>query len=149
MGLWDKVVGQFIDVIEWVDDTKDTLIWKFPRYDNEIKNGAQLIVRESQVAVFIHEGEMGDIFGPGRYELTEPLVLSREDTRIEGAGAATHIVNKNENGHPALVLRASTKGERIWRVQLADFRVSGNPKSGDGLPMAWIEINGAPETLPC
>jgi membrane protease subunit (stomatin/prohibitin family) len=70
MGLWDKVVGQFIDVIEWVDDTNDTLIWKFPRYDNEIKNGAQLIVRESQVAVFMHEGEMGDIFGPGRYELT-------------------------------------------------------------------------------
>jgi membrane protease subunit (stomatin/prohibitin family) len=70
MGIWDKVVGQFIDVIEWVDDTNDSIVWKFPRYDNEIKNGAQLIVRESQVAVFMHEGEIGDIFGPGRIELT-------------------------------------------------------------------------------
>jgi membrane protease subunit (stomatin/prohibitin family) len=70
MGLFDKVKGQFIDVIEWVDSTNDTLIYKFPRYDNEIKNGAQLIVRESQVAVFMHEGEFGDIFPPGRYELT-------------------------------------------------------------------------------
>ncbi len=70
MALWDKVVGQFIDVIEWVDDTNDSIVWKFPRYDNEIKNGAQLIVRESQVAVFMHEGEIGDIFTPGRYPLT-------------------------------------------------------------------------------
>ncbi len=70
MALWDKVKGQFIDVIEWVDDTGDTLVWKFPRFDNEIKNGAQLIVRESQAAVFMHEGEIGDVFGPGRVELT-------------------------------------------------------------------------------
>ena len=70
MKIWEKVKGQFIDVIEWVDSTNDTLIWKFPRHDNEIKNGAQLIVRESQVAVFMHEGEFGDIFQPGRYELT-------------------------------------------------------------------------------
>jgi len=70
MGIMDKIKGQFIDVIEWVDTTNNTLIWKFPRYDNEIKNGAQLIVRESQLAVFMHEGEFGDIFSPGRYELT-------------------------------------------------------------------------------
>lgn len=70
MGIFDKIKGQFIDVIEWVDDTNDTLIWKFPRYDNEIKAGAQLIVRESQIAVFMHEGEFADVFGPGRYELT-------------------------------------------------------------------------------
>ena len=70
MGIMDKIVGQFIDVIEWTDDTGNSMIWKFPRYDNEIKNGAQLIVRESQVAVFLHEGELGDIFQPGRYELT-------------------------------------------------------------------------------
>ncbi|MCP4747522.1 MAG: SPFH domain-containing protein [Desulfobacteraceae bacterium] len=70
MGLWDKVKGQFIDVIEWTDDTGDTLVWKFPRGDNEIKNGAQLIVRESQEAVFLHEGELGDVFAPGSAELT-------------------------------------------------------------------------------
>lgn len=68
--IFNKAKGQFIDVIEWVDDTRDTVVWKFPRYDNEIKNGAQLIVRESQVAVFMHEGELGDVFLPGRHELT-------------------------------------------------------------------------------
>ena len=70
MGLFDKLRGQFIDVIEWTDDTLDTIVWKFPRADNEIKNGAQLIVRESQAAVFLHEGELGDVFKPGRVQLT-------------------------------------------------------------------------------
>lgn len=68
--VWEKATGQFIDVIEWVDSTRNTLVWKFPRADNEIKNGAQLIVRESQAAVFLHEGELGDVFKPGRVELT-------------------------------------------------------------------------------
>jgi hypothetical protein len=74
---------------------------------------------------------------PGRFELHEPLVLSSEDTRLEGSGAATHLVNQNQEGQPALVLRpkdrAANARQRIWRVQLADFRISGNPKSGDGL----------------
>jgi len=70
MGLFDKIRGQFIDIIEWVDPTRDTLAWKFPRADNEIKNGAQLVVRESQAAVFMHEGQLGDVFGPGRVQLT-------------------------------------------------------------------------------
>ena len=70
MALWNKIKGQFIDVIEWTDDTLDTIVWKFPRGDNEIKNGAQLIVRESQSAVFLHEGELGDVFAPGRVQLT-------------------------------------------------------------------------------
>jgi len=70
MGIFDKIRGQFIDVIEWVDASRDTLVWKFPRYDNEIKNGAQLVVRESQAAVFLHEGQLGDVFLPGRHELT-------------------------------------------------------------------------------
>ncbi len=74
MGIFEdiknKAFGQFIDVIEWVDSTRNTIVWKFPRGDNEIKNGAQLTVRESQAAVFMHEGEIGDVFSPGRYELT-------------------------------------------------------------------------------
>lgn len=70
MGVWNKLKGQFIDVIDWTDETHDTIVWKFPRYDNEIKNGAQLIVRESQSAVLLHEGELGDVFGPGRHRLT-------------------------------------------------------------------------------
>ncbi|RMG26245.1 MAG: SPFH domain-containing protein [Bacteroidetes bacterium] len=70
MGLFDFIKGQFIDVIEWVDFTRDTIMWKFPDQDKEIKMGAQLTVRESQVAALVNEGKMADIFEPGRYELT-------------------------------------------------------------------------------
>lgn len=70
MGLFDFIKGQFIDVIEWVDYTRDTLIWKFPDQDKEIKMGAQLTVRDSQAAVLINEGKMADVFEPGRHELT-------------------------------------------------------------------------------
>ena len=70
MGILEWAKGQFIDVIEWVDSSSDTLVWKFPRGDNEIKHGAQLIVREGQAAVFLHEGELGDVFEAGRHELT-------------------------------------------------------------------------------
>ncbi|MFN0201193.1 MAG: SPFH domain-containing protein [Bacteroidia bacterium] len=69
MGLFD-IFGQFIDVIEWVDESRDTLVWKFPDGDKEIKMGAQLTVRETQAAILINEGKMADIFEPGRYELT-------------------------------------------------------------------------------
>lgn len=61
--------GQFIDVIEWLDDSRDTLVWRFERYGNNIMYGAKLTVREGQAAVFIHEGQMADVFGPGLYQL--------------------------------------------------------------------------------
>lgn len=70
MGLFDKIRGEFIDVIDWVDNAKDTIVWKFPRYQNEIKMGAKLTVRESQVAVFMNEGRIADVFTPGMYELS-------------------------------------------------------------------------------
>jgi len=70
MGLFNFFSGQFIDVIEWVDETKDTIVWKYPDEDREIKMGAQLTVRESQAAIFLNEGKMGDVYGPGRHELT-------------------------------------------------------------------------------
>ncbi len=69
MGLLDKLRGELIDIIEWVDDSRHTLAWRFPRYQNEIKNGAQLIVRPGQMAVFVHRGEIADSFEPGHYEL--------------------------------------------------------------------------------
>lgn len=61
--------GQFIDVIEWLDDSRDTLVWRFERYGNSIMYGAKLTVREGQAAVFIHEGQLADVFGPGLYQL--------------------------------------------------------------------------------
>jgi membrane protease subunit (stomatin/prohibitin family) len=69
MGLFDKIRGEFIDIIEWVDRSNDTLVWRFPRYDNEVKNGAKLIVRESQAAVLVSEGQLADVFQPGTYTL--------------------------------------------------------------------------------
>ena len=60
---------QFIEIIEWVDETRNTLVWKFPDEDREIKMGAQLTVRESQVAIFINEGKIADVYPPGRHEL--------------------------------------------------------------------------------
>jgi len=69
MGFLDKLRGELVDIIEWIDDTRHTLVWRFPRYNNQIKNGAQLIVRPGQVAVFVHRGELGDVFEPGNYEL--------------------------------------------------------------------------------
>lgn len=73
MSLMDKVkeaaMNQFIEVIEWLDDSKDTLLYRFPVYQQEIKNGAQLIVRESQSAVFVFEGQVADVFTPGRYTI--------------------------------------------------------------------------------
>ncbi|WP_436798914.1 SPFH domain-containing protein [Micromonospora aurantiaca (nom. illeg.)] len=65
----DKLRGELIDIIEWLDDSRDTIVWRFPRYQNEIKMGAKLVVRESQTAVFVNEGKIADVFTPGTYTL--------------------------------------------------------------------------------
>jgi len=69
MGFFDKLRGEFIDIIEWLDDSRDTMVYRFDRFGNEIKMGAKLIVRESQVAVFINKGKLADVFEPGDYTL--------------------------------------------------------------------------------
>ena len=70
MGVFDKLRGQFIDIIEWLDSSNDTIAYRFERYNNEIKMGAKLTVRPGQVAVFVNEGQVADVFQPGMYELT-------------------------------------------------------------------------------
>jgi len=74
---------------------------------------------------------------PGTVELTEPLFVKTGETRIQGAGASTHLVNKNEAGKPALLIKPANLDKdakaRLWRVQVNDLRISGNPKSGDGI----------------
>lgn len=73
MGIFDKIKEklshEFIDIIEWLDYTDDTIVHRFERYQNEIKNNAKLIVREGQTAVFVNEGQLADVFGPGTYTL--------------------------------------------------------------------------------
>jgi len=68
MSIWDKLKAEFIDIIEWTDESRNTMVWRFPRYQNEIKYGAQLTVRESQVAVFVNKDK-------------SPMYSSREDIR--------------------------------------------------------------------
>jgi hypothetical protein len=86
---------------------------------------------------------------PGRFRITKPLVLSRGNTRVEGAGNATQIINCNEKGEPAFVVRGPTQKTRLWRVQVADFQICGDPqavndkttapKGGDGLVFEYVD----------
>jgi membrane protease subunit (stomatin/prohibitin family) len=69
MGILDFLTGEFIDVIHWTDDTRDTMVWRFEREGHEIKYGAKLTVREGQAAVMVHEGQLADVFAPGLYML--------------------------------------------------------------------------------
>jgi excisionase family DNA binding protein len=70
MGLMDYLKTQLLEIIQWEDDSRDTISWRFPDEDKEIKRGAQLIVRESQACQFIYLGQFGDTFGPGKHTLT-------------------------------------------------------------------------------
>lgn len=76
MSIWNKLKGELIDIIEWLDPTNDTMVYRFERFNNEIKNGAKLTVRESQIAVFVDQGQIADVFTPGMYTLnTENLPI--------------------------------------------------------------------------
>ena len=70
MGLMDWGKAQFLDILEWLDDSNDTLAWRFPMRGQEIQNGGKLVVRESQEAAFINEGQLADVFKPGTHNLT-------------------------------------------------------------------------------
>ena len=74
MGLMDFIKKQFIDILEWTESGDGTLAWRYPMAGNEIQYGASLTVRESQVAVFVNEGKVADVFGPGMYKLTTQTI---------------------------------------------------------------------------
>jgi membrane protease subunit (stomatin/prohibitin family) len=80
MSLFDFIKKQFIDVIHWTEDEEGVLAYRYPMEDFEIQYGAKLTVRESQMAVFVNEGQVADVFGPGLYTLTTqtlPLQIGR------------------------------------------------------------------------
>jgi len=88
---------------------------------------------------------------PGQFKISEPLVIRTPETRIEGSGAASHIINENTEGQPAILIKPSDAAfaadpkARLWRVQLADLRISGSEKSGDGLRAEFVQeiyLNG-------
>src|SRR4029078_2502614 len=82
MGLMDFITSQLIAIIEWTDDSRDTLSYRFPDDDKEIKRGAQLIVRESQIVQFVYLVQFGDLFGPGKHTLTTDNIPIL--TRLQG-----------------------------------------------------------------
>ena len=69
MGLWDKLTGELVDIVEWLDTTSNTMVYRFERYQNEIKNGAKLVVREGQVAALVSTGQLADVYPPGTHTL--------------------------------------------------------------------------------
>jgi len=85
MALMDFIKKQFIDIIEWTEDSDGTLAWRFPMEDREIQNGGSLTVRESQIAMFVNEGKVADVFGPGRYTLTTATLPIHAPTPIRTA----------------------------------------------------------------
>jgi len=70
VGIVDKLRGEIVDIVEWADDSRNTLVWRFPRYQNQLKNGARLVVRPGQSAILVDQGRVADVFQPGAYVLT-------------------------------------------------------------------------------
>ncbi|HVQ41719.1 MAG TPA: SPFH and helix-turn-helix domain-containing protein [Vicinamibacterales bacterium] len=140
MGLTDFIRSQFIEIIEWTDDSRDTLSYRFPDDDKEIKRGAQLIVRESQVAQFVYVGEFGDTFGPGKHSLTTDNipVLSRlkgwkygfeSPFKADVYYVVTRLFTGNKWGtsNPVMVRDSDFGIVRLRAFGTYDFRVS-DPK---------------------
>ncbi len=85
MGLLDWGKAQFLDIIQWLDDSKDVMAWRFPMQGQEIQNGGKLVVRESQEAVFVNEGQFADVFKAGTHNLTTqnlPILVYFTNTRL-------------------------------------------------------------------
>jgi excisionase family DNA binding protein len=141
MAIIDFLKKQFIDVIEWTDDSRDTLAWRFPDDDREIKNGAQLIVRESQVAQFVYLGEFADRFGPGKHTLTTdniPILTNLKSWKyaLESPFKAdvyyvvTRVFTGNKWGtaNPVMMRDADFGVVRLRAYGTYDFRVVDVPR---------------------
>jgi len=137
MAIIDFLKKQFIDIIEWTDDSRDTLSYRFPDEDKEIKNGAQLVVRESQAAQFVYLGEFGDTFGPGRHALTTdniPVLTNLQSWKyaLESPFKAdvyfvvTRVFTGNKWGtaNPVMMRDADFGVVRLRAYGTYDFRVS-------------------------
>jgi excisionase family DNA binding protein len=137
MAIIDFLKKQFVDIIEWTDDSRDTLSFRFPDEDKEIKNGAQLIVRESQAAQFVYLGEFGDTFGPGKYTLTTDNIPILTDLKswkyaLESPFKAdvyyvvTRLFTGNKWGtaNPVMLRDADFGVVRLRAYGTYDFRIS-------------------------
>ena len=141
MGITDFIRGQFIEIIEWNDDSRDTLSYRFPDADKEIKNGAQLIVRESQAVQFVYLGQYGDLFGPGKHALvTDNIpILSRlqgwkygfeSPFKADVYFLTTRLFTGNKWGtsNPVMVRDQDFGIVRVRAFGTYDFRIVDPPK---------------------
>jgi excisionase family DNA binding protein len=141
MGLMDFIKGELIEIIDWTDDSRDTLSFRFPDDDKEIKNGAQLIVRESQVVQFVYLGQFGDAFGPGRYTLTTdniPVLTTlkgwkygfQSPFKADVYYVVTRIFTGNKWGtsNPVMMRDADFGIVRIRAFGTYDFRIVEPPR---------------------
>src|SRR5438309_2139304 len=141
MAILDFLGKQFIDIIQWTDDSRDTLSYRFPDEDKEIKRGAQLIVRESQVAQFVYLGQFGDTFGPGKYELVTDNIPVLSDLKgwkygLESPFKAdlyyviTRLFTGNKWGtaNPVMMRDQDFGIVRLRAYGTYDFRVTDVPK---------------------
>ena len=141
MGLMDFVRGQLLEIIEWTDDSRDTLSYRFPDEDKEIKRGAQLIVRESQLVQFVYLGQFGDQFGPGKHTLTTDNIPIL--TRLKGWKygfespfkadvyyVTTRLFTGNKWGtsNPVMVRDADFGIVRLRAFGTYDFRIVDAPR---------------------
>jgi excisionase family DNA binding protein len=141
MGLTDFLRSQFIEIIEWTDDSRDTLSYRFPDDDKEIKRGAQLIVRESQAVQFVYLGQYGDLFGPGKHSLTTDNIpiLSRlkgwkygfeSPFKADVYYLTTRLFTGNKWGtsNPVMVRDQDFGIVRVRAFGTYDFRIVDAPK---------------------
>ncbi len=115
--VFDFLKGEFIDVISWLDDTRDTMVWRFDRRDQAIKMGAKLTVREGQAAVFIHEGQLADVFGPGLYMLeTNNMPIMTTLQHWDHGFSAPSSPRSISSTSPASTTRSGAPRTRSWRA---------------------------------
>src|SRR5258708_16880806 len=159
MAILDFISKQFIDIIQWTDDSRDTLSYRFPDEDKEIKRGAQLIVRESQIAQFVYLGQFGDTFAPGKYTLTTANIPILSDLQCWKNGldspfkadvyyVVTRLFTGNKWGtaNPVMMRDADFGIVRLRAYGTYDFRIVDVKKflkevAGPPDPFPLAEIN--------
>ncbi len=96
-----KLKGELIDIVEWLEDSRSTLVYRFVRHQNEIKNGARLVVREGQAAVFVNEGQTADIFTPVPTRSTRPTCQSSPPCAAGSTASTAPSRPKSTSSAPA------------------------------------------------
>jgi membrane protease subunit (stomatin/prohibitin family) len=143
MGLFSFFRGQFIEVIEWVEDT-ESLVYRFPAYDNAIKMGAQLTVREGQAAIFLNEGTIADVFAPGRYELSTqnmPILTALRSWKhgFNSPFKAASIITGRRHARGSSTARRRRIPSRFatWIALRQHFRRAAEAARRRRLPYSW------------